>query len=132
MKKAAVLFSGGKDSCLALHIAKQKGYKIKYLLSIIPKNFDSFMFHKPDIKLLEKQADMLDVDLVIMESEGIENKEVNDLKELIKGVSEKINVIIAGGIASNYQGKRINEICSELGLEFYAPLWDYTPEQIWL
>ncbi len=131
MKKAALLFSGGKDSCLALHIAKQNNYEIKYLLSVIPKNFDSFMFHKPYLKLLGKQAEMLGIDLVIMESEGIENKEIEDLKDLIESIAGKIDTIIVGGIASNYQGKRIKEICSKLGLDFYAPLWDYDGEKIW-
>lgn len=129
--KAAVLFSGGKDSCLALHIAKQEGYEIRYLLSIIPKTFDSFMFHKPNLDLLEKQAEYLNMDLIIMESESIENEEIDDLKELIKGVADEVEVIIAGGIASNYQGKRIKNICNELNLKFYAPLWDYSSEQVW-
>ena len=129
--KVAVLFSGGKDSCLALHMAKQKGYEIKYLLSVIPDNFDSFMFHKPYLKILEKQAEMLDVDLVVIKSKGEKEKEVEDLKELIKGVRGEVEVIVVGGIASSYQGKRIKKICDELGLEFYAPLWDYDSENVW-
>src|SRR3989338_959141 len=109
-KKLAVLFSGGKDSCLALHKAKLEGHEIKYLLSIIPKNFDSFMFHRPYLKLLEKQAEMLDIDLIIFESEGIENKEIDDLRLLIEKVKDKVDVIVVGGIASNYQGSRIKKI----------------------
>jgi len=129
--KVAVLFSGGKDSCLALHKAKQKGYEIEYLLSVIPENFDSFMFHKPYLNLLEKQAEMLGIDLIILKSEGIENKEVDDLKDLINKVKDKVDCIVVGGIASNYQGERIKKICDELGLKFYAPLWDSSGERIW-
>jgi len=128
--KCAVLFSGGKDSCLALHKAKKK-YDVEYLLSVIPENPDSFMFHKPDLLLLEKQAEMLDIDLIIIKSSGEKEKELGDLKKLIERVKDKIDVIVAGGIASSYQGKRIKKICRELGLEFYAPLWDYAPEQVW-
>jgi len=135
MKKAAVLFTGGKDSCLALYLAKQEGYDVRYLLSVIPRNFDSFMFHKPYLPLLEKQAEMLDIDLVIAESEGVKEEEVDDLKKLIKKVSERsedeVDVIIAGGIASSYQGKRVERVCKELGLEFYSPLWDYECEDVW-
>lgn len=130
-KKAAILFSGGKDSCLALHLVLQKGYDIKYLLSVIPKNFDSFMFHKPDLKLLEKQAEMLDIELVIIKSKGERDKELDDLKKLIKEVKNKIDMVVVGGIASSYQGKRIKKICFKLGLKFYAPLWDYKGEDIW-
>jgi len=129
--KCAVLFSGGKDSCLALHKAIKEGYEIKYLLAVIPENFDSFMFHKPYLSLLEKQAEKLGFDLIIFKSEGIENKEINDLRKLIESVKGKVDVIIVGGIASNYQGTRIKKICDEVGLKFYAPLWDYSSERIW-
>ncbi len=131
LKKSAVLFSGGKDSCLALHLAKQEGYDIKYLLTVLPKNFDSFMFHKPDLKLLKKQAEMLDIGLLVMGSKGEKEKEVDDLKELIRKVKGKVDSVIVGGIASSYQGKRIKRICSELDLGFYAPLWDYKSKEIW-
>jgi diphthine-ammonia ligase len=114
-----------------LHKAKQEGHEICYLLSIIPENFDSFMFHKPYLNLLEKQAEMLGIDLIILKSDGIENKEVNDLKGLINKVKDKVDCIVVGGIASNYQGSRIKKICDELGLKFYAPLWDYTGGDIW-
>jgi ABC transporter with metal-binding/Fe-S-binding domain ATP-binding protein len=129
-QKAAVLFSGGKDSCLALHKAKKK-YEIRYLLSVMPKNPDSFMFHKPDLGLLERQAEMLNVDLVVMRSEGKEEEEVEDLRKLVEKVKKKVDVVVVGGIASSYQGKRIKKICDEEGLEFYAPLWDYKGERVW-
>ena len=130
-KKCAVLFSGGKDSCLALHKAVENGYNVDYLLSVIPENFDSFMFHKPYLNLLEKQAEELDIELIVMNSKGIEDKEVDDLKELIVGVKDKVDAIVVGGIASSYQGNRIKKICDELGLEFYAPLLDYKDDMVW-
>lgn len=108
-KRFAVLFSGGKDLCLALHKAIKKGYEIKYLLAIIPDNFDSLMFHKPDLSLLEKQAEMLNIDLIVFKNEGVENEEVNDLKKLIESVKGKVEGIVVGGIASNYQGSRIKK-----------------------
>jgi len=131
MKTAAILFSGGKDSCLALHIALQKKYDVRYLLSVMPENFDSFMFHKPDLNLLKKQAEMLGIRLIKGKTKGQEEKEVDDLRKLIEKVKDDVEVIIVGGIASSYQGKRIKKICSELDLEFYAPLWDYSDSDVW-
>ena len=129
--KVAVLFSGGKDSCLALHKAKLAGHEILYLLNINVSNKDSFTFHKPDLKLLERQAVELGIDLVVKESKGEKDKELEDLKELVVGVKDEIEGIVVGGIASSYQCKRIKKICDEFGLEFIVPLWDYSPEKIW-
>jgi len=130
--KLAVLFSGGKDSCLALFkIMKSNKYEVKYLLNIYPTNPDSFMFHKSDLRLLEKQANRLGIKLIIEKSKGEKEKELDDLKNLLEKVRDEIDGVVVGGIASSYQGERIKKICRELGLEFIAPLWNYSGEGIW-
>ncbi len=129
--KLAVLFSGGKDSCLALHKILQEGHEVKCLLNIYPKNRDSFMFHRQDLKLLNTQAERLGIEMVSVESEGVEEKELADLSELIGKVKGKVDGIVVGGIASSYQGKRVKKICDEFGLKFIAPLWDYKSEKLW-
>src|SRR3989344_4558223 len=101
-KKAAVLFSGGKDSCLALHKAKLDGWEIKFLLNVFPKTKDSFMFHKPDLDLLARQAEELDIELIVKETLGEKERELEDLKSLINSVKDKIDAIMVGGIASSY------------------------------
>jgi len=128
--KLAVLFSGGKDSCLALHLAREKN-EICCLLTILPKNFDSFMFHKPYVSLLEAQAEMLGLELITVNSEGKEEKELDDLERLIMKVKGKVDGIVVGGIASSYQGNRIRKICEDKGLQVIAPLWDFSSEDVW-
>lgn len=128
--KAAVLFSGGKDSCLAL-LKASKEFEIKYLLSLIPETEDSFMFHRPDIKLLKEQARQLGLSLIIQKTKGEKEKELKDLENLIRKVRGNIEVIVIGGIASNYQGERITKIVENLGMKASAPLWGYTSEQLW-
>jgi ABC transporter with metal-binding/Fe-S-binding domain ATP-binding protein len=132
--KAAVLFSGGKDSCLALHKAIKKGLKISVLLSIIPDNMDSMMFHTPDLMLLEKQAEMLGVDLITRKIRARnESEELDDMRALLADAKKKykFDTIVVGGIASSYQGNRINNLANELELEVFAPLWNYNAEQLW-
>ena len=129
--KLAVLFSGGKDSCLALYKVLQGGDDVRYLLNVFPKNNDSFMFHKPDLDLLGRQAVELGIDLIVKESEGEKEEELGDLKELIEKISGEIEGIVVGGIASSYQGERIKKICDDLNLKFIAPLWDYYSEKVW-
>lgn len=128
--KLACLFSGGKDSCLALHKAARDN-EIKYLLNVNPKTRDSWMFHKPDLKLLKKQARMLNIPLIIQESKGEKEAELADLEKIIKKVRDKIEGIVIGGIKSNYQGERLKKICKKLNLELVAPLWGYSVEQLW-
>jgi len=127
--RTGVLFSGGKDSCLALHKAIECGKKIDCLLSLMPENIDSFMFHKPDLKLLKKQAEMLDLPLVIQKTKGRQDEELGDLRKLVE--KSKVDVLVVGGIASNYQGSRIKKLCGRLGVDVYAPLLDYTTEKLW-
>ncbi|MEM0465902.1 MAG: diphthine--ammonia ligase [Candidatus Pacearchaeota archaeon] len=129
--RLGALFSGGKDSCLALHLAKKQGHDICFLLSIIPSNFDSFMFHKPYLNLLKKQAEMLGIDLITINSSGDENNEIEDLYKLINSVKDKIDGVLVGGIASRYQKKRIKNICDKLNLKFFSPLWSYSDKKIW-
>ena len=129
--RAAVLFSGGKDSCLALFKARELGLDLRYLLSIVPENEDSFMFHKPNIDVIKKQAEMLSISLIIQKSKGEKDKELKDLETLIKKVKGKVDALVIGGIASNYQGIRIKKIAEGIGLKVLVPLWDYTPEKVW-
>lgn len=131
MKKAAVLFTGGKDSMLALLKAKQQGYDVKYLLSIIPTSSDSYMFHKPSLKLLKIQGKMLGLPIIIQKSRAKKEEEINDLKKLLLKVKNKINYLVIGGIASNYQAKRIINVANGLGIKVINPLWKYSPEKLW-
>lgn len=129
--KLAALFSGGKDSCLALHKVLQQGNEVLYLLCVFPKTRDSFMFHKPYLELLGRQTEELGIELIVIESKGEKESELEDLRELILKVKDKIEGIVVGGIASSYQDLRVKKICDELGLEFVAPLWDYDSEKLW-
>ena len=129
--KLAVLFSGGKDSSLALHKVLKRGDEVLYLLNIFSKNEDSFMFHKQDFGLLEAQVDRLGIEMISVESEGRKEEELDDLRELIGKVKDDVEGIVVGGIASSYQGTRIEKICDEFGLKFVAPILDYEPEKLW-
>lgn len=130
-KTAAVLFSGGKDSALALHKAVKKGYDVGYLISILPQGEDALLFHKPDLRLLEKQAEMLSMDLILEKAGFGEKNELESLKKLVDKVKDKIDIVIIGGIASNYQAKKFKKIIKNLGLKVEIPLWDYKAEQVW-
>ena len=75
----AVLFSGGKDSVMALHSALEKGEDVLYLLSMKSINDESYMFHVPNIDLTNLLAEALDIPLIVAETNGIKEEELQDL-----------------------------------------------------
>jgi predicted ATP pyrophosphatase (TIGR00289 family) len=123
--RVAVLATGGKDSALALYKATNAGYEIKYLVSMIPLSEDSWMFHYPNINLVDLFAEAVEIPLVKAETSGVKEKEVEDLKRLIEKLD--IDGIVSGAIASTYQKTRIEKICKELKLECITPLWHTDP-----
>ncbi|MBT96722.1 MAG: diphthine--ammonia ligase [Candidatus Pacearchaeota archaeon] len=131
--KVAVLFSGGKDSTYAIYLAKKYGYKIACLISIISKNEDSFMFHTPTISKTKKQAKTMNIPIVIQNTSGKKEEELEDLERVIKKVKDefKIKGIITGAIQSIYQASRIQKICDKLNLECFNPLWQKDELEYW-
>jgi len=123
--KTAILFSGGKDSCYSVFLAKQAGYELSCLISIFSKNPESYMFHTPNIHLVEKQAQVMDIPIIIQKTKGEKEKELKDLEKAIQKAKEEYNIdtITTGAIKSNYQKQRIENICKKLNLKCFNPLW---------
>ncbi len=122
--KSAILFSGGKDSCLALHYAL-KNSEVKCLITLISENKASYMFHTPNISLAEKQAEIIGLPIIVKKTKGEKEKELEDLKAAIIETKAKYRIeeIFTGAIASFYQKSRVEQICEELGLKCSSPLW---------
>jgi len=123
--KLGILFSGGKDSCLALYLAKKQGYDIKCLMSVVSKNKESFMFHTPSIKKVEKQAEVLGIPLIVQDTSGRKEEELKDLEKVIKKAKKKFGIegVVTGAVESVYQASRIQKICNKQNLECFNPLW---------
>ncbi len=123
--KLAILYSGGKDSSLATWVAKKNGYEISCLVSVVSKNKESFMFHTPSIKRVEEQAKAMGIPLILVESEGKREDELEDLKSGILRAKNEFGVegVVTGAVESVYQASRVQKICNGLGIECFNPLW---------
>ena len=123
--KVGILFSGGKDSTFAMYKAKQEGHEVVCLISLKSKNDASYMFHTPNIDLVSLQAEALELPLVIHHTLGEKEKELEDLKNALAEAKEKYNLegIFSGALFSDYQKKRVDDVCEGLGLKSLAPLW---------
>ena len=124
----AVLISGGKDSALALYRVLRIGYTVKYLVTMIPQREDSWLFHYPNIGLTHLFAEAVGIQLVKAETTGIKEEELEDLKNLLKTLD--VEGIVSGAISSQYQKKRIDQVCVELGFRSIAPLWHEDPVKL--
>jgi len=121
----AALFSGGKDSCLVLWKMQRQGFVIKCLVSIIPENPDSFMYHKPKLSFLKLQSKALGIPFLIERTKGEKEKELFALKKALRRAKKKFLVqgAVAGALYSSYQEKRVKRICKKLKLVLHVPLW---------
>ena len=126
--KLAALISGGKDSSFAIYRAIQEGHSVTDLITIVPENEDSFMFHSTNIHLTHLISEACGIPLTYTPSSGEKEKELEDLKEALSHV--RVDGIAVGAIASEYQASRVQRICDELGLTMYAPLWHNEPESL--
>jgi len=126
--RVAALVTSGKDSALALYRAIKRGYEVAYLVTMIPQRPDSWMFHYPNIHLADLFAEAVGIHLVKAETAGVKEVEVGDLKKLLATLD--VDAVVSGAISSQYQKKRIDNVCSELGLKSIAPLWHLDPKKL--
>ncbi len=117
--RAAVLWSGGKDSYLALWYGK-KEYNVLLLVTFVPKN-PSFKAHP--LKLLELQAASLRIPLIQLQiDEPFQSGYVQAIKKLKADFD--IDVLITGDIAPVDQMVNwIDECAREASVYVYKPLW---------
>ncbi len=131
LKKAIALYTGGKDSHYAIIKALQSGVKVEALISAVPENIDSWMFHTVNIKFVELHAHAMNIPIYMIGVSGIKEKEIkellNYLKHRVLPKHNYIDYIISGATASRYQKERVDFIAEELGLKHFAPLWGYDP-----
>ncbi len=122
--KLGVLFSGGKDSTLALHKAADHE-EVACLITVESRNPESYMFHTPNIEIATLQAEALKLPIVIEPTEGKKEHELKDLENAIRKAIDnyKIEGIVTGAVESVYQAERVQRICHNIGIWCFNPLW---------
>ena len=120
----AILFSGGKDSTMAVYAALEAKEDVKYLLSIKSKNDESYMFHVPNIHITDLLSQALEIPIMSVETDGVKEEELEDLRDaFINLKSLGIEAVYTGALYSVYQKSRIERLGSEVGLKIVSPYW---------
>ncbi len=130
--KLACLFSGGKDSTYAIHLAKKQGHDVVCLLSVFPKSEESHLLHYPNLKWTELQSVSLKIPQLIIHSNSDEiNDELIAIEKLLQNAKDefKIDGLVHGGIKSKFQKEKFENLCTKLNLISITPLWDLEPKK---
>lgn len=124
--RLGVLFSGGKDSTLALHIAAEKE-EVACLITVVSNNKESYMFHTPNIGITVMQAKALGLPLVSVVSEGRKEEELADLERAITEAKNNFGIegVVTGAVESVYQASRVQRLCNKLDVWSFNPLWKH-------
>jgi len=125
-------WSGGKDSCLALFKAIQKGYEISILLNFISEEYKRCCFHGVSSELMNIQAEAIQIPIVQKSvPAGMEEYEnqfklaVNELKE-----KRKIQGMVFGDVYLEEHKSWVDRVCNDLGIIPIEPLWNLPAEKV--
>jgi diphthine-ammonia ligase len=122
----AIMYSGGKDSNFAVAHAIDKGWDIKYLLSIKPTRTDCYLFHFATVENTPLQAEALGLKHHLLSCDVADPKEEAEIvrkfvAENQNNESEKVDAVVLGGTGLQAtQIRSIQEALKPLGIEVFA------------
>lgn len=129
--KLFCLFTGGKDSTLAIKKMLDDGYDVDTVITFFSENPYSYMFHTVNIEWTYLHAISMDMAYYIFNTKGIKEKELLDLKKAFTAMKKLgYKGVVTGAIASKYQKNRVEKIARRVGLNVYSPLWNYDQEKL--
>lgn len=115
-------WSGGKDSCLALHKAIEMGSDPNYLLTMFANTGDLSRSHGLRLEIIEAQADSLEIPLLTPKASWQEYEAVF-ISMLQQLKSEGIVAGVFGDIDIQEHKDWEQQVCSRAGLRAILPLW---------
>ena len=127
--RVAALLSGGKDSVCAIEVARGHGWGVVGAIRVVPAGDDSYMFHTPNLDVVEGIAAAMGLPLETIQSPLDPVTELEALELGLERLKRAWNLqgIISGALASEYQKTRLDRIGNRLGLATFAPLWHKEP-----
>lgn len=124
--KAALFWSGGKDSAFALWCLKQENkLDVKYLITTVNRNFNRVSMHGLREEVLERQVKETGYPLIKMFVEGGSNEDYETSLSLIieRLKKEGISKIIFGDIFLEDLRKYRDDLLEKHQVEGIYPLW---------
>ncbi len=122
MARLCALYTGGKDSCYAMHIAYLQGFDIACLITLRVHGWSSLLFHYPHTWITRLHSRALRIPLLEHEVIGDEYSSLVRILHRARSLCG-CRYISSGALLSDYQRLRFTMAAFEAGLDPYTPLW---------
>jgi diphthine-ammonia ligase len=130
-RRLAALFSGGKDSALAIQLAEAMGHHVKYLITVRAASEESYYFHYPNIWVTGLQARAMDRRQIMVSARSTSrDDELQALLDAVELIRDEVDGLLSGVNRSRSQYDPFQRLCEELGLEFITPIWMRDPREV--
>ncbi|HIH02022.1 TPA: adenosine nucleotide hydrolase, partial [Thermoplasmata archaeon] len=120
-------WSGGKDSCLALHRSVEAGMRPTTLLTMLTEEGRRARSHGLSVDVLEAQAAALGMKLVTCATSW-DDYEENFVREAERLRGEGVSAGIFGDIDLAEHREWVEGVCARVGIEARLPLWNTARE----
>lgn len=124
--RLGALFSGGKDSTLAIHEAVGAGHRVCCLMTVHPDSAESPLLHHPGTHVARLQARSLGLPWYGRAAPSVDmDAESRTLDMLVEEATRdhRIEGLVHGGLRSGFQRRVFADLCDRHSLEAVAPLW---------
>lgn len=129
MARLIATWSGGKDSCLAMHRAIQDGHEIVCILNTISDEYGRVRFHGTHADHIKAQSECLGIPLVQGRSSGTRYTE--DFKSLVQeALKYSPEGIVFGDIHLKDCFLWAKSIADSFDLKLFEPLWKNEQEDL--
>jgi uncharacterized protein (TIGR00290 family) len=97
---------------------------------MVPVQDDAWMFHTPNLGVVRGVAQCLGIPLIEAPCRAGAEEEVADLEAALAKAQRglRLDGIVSGALASEYQKTRLDAIGHRLGLKTFSPLWHKEPK----
>ena len=120
----AILYSGGKDSTFAIQHAKEKGWNIKYLISVKPTRKDCYLFHFATVEQTKDLAKILQIPHFYVKCKVSDPaKEASIIRDVVENNQRKIKIdaVVLGGTGlQETQLRSVQKALIPLKVEVFA------------
>lgn len=129
MARLIATWSGGKDSCLAMHKMIQSGHQIVCLVNTISEDYHRVRFHGVHFKYIQLQATSIGIPLLQAATRA--DNYTDDFIEVVRSAKKyEADGIVFGDIHLLNCYGWASMIARECGLDFYEPIWKHDEKKL--